>query len=323
MKKLVFFLLLGCLSTANAYGEWIPNWTIFKDTINPNVEAGKCLVKGTIVDYGGSTIGEGIVGTTDFKKQAKVDEEGNFELLLDDTDSSIFFFAHGYSESVLYNYDFKSQHEVTMQFLAYTDDGMIEVEKPVIYCYSNKPIEFDMQLDLRSDLSFSYPQYEENGWHVGLDKDGIQVNGQNYPYLFWEGETDHLTYTASAENTVEGYLIQTDTCITFMETTLSAMGLNATEKTDFITFWGPRLMQKEYALVQFIVDEDYDTEIAGINTSVKPDNQRRVFMKFTGLDVPYTSFELTTPSFSKIDRSGFTIIEWGGAEVPLSLNINP
>ncbi|MCH2233251.1 MAG: hypothetical protein MK078_03275 [Crocinitomicaceae bacterium] len=321
MKKLIFILLLGFLTSAHAYGEWIPNWTIFKDSINLDVPQGKCLVKGYIVDYGGNRISQGIVGTTDFKKQAKVDEEGNFELLLDDTDSSIFFFAHGYSESVLYNYDFKSQHEVSMEFLAYTDMGVIEVEKPVIYCYSDKPISFDLNLELRSELVFSYPNYNEDGWKIDLDQEGIQVNNSTYPYLFWEGETEQLTYSTSNEGKVEGFIIKTDTCITFMENTLSSMGLNTIEKTDFITYWGPRLLTKDYALIQFVLDDEYSNEIAGITTSVQPDNQRRVFMKFTSMDVPYTSFDLTTPSFTQVQRDGFTLIEWGGAEIPLEVKM--
>ena len=95
--------------------------------------------------------------------------------------------------------------------------------------------------------------------------------------------------------------------------------LNSTEKTDFITYWGPILERSEYALVQFIIDDDYNDKIAEMNIDPKPDALRRVYILCSELDNPTIGLELIPQNFESFERKGFTVVEWGGSIIYLDL----
>ena len=93
---------------------------------------------------------------------------------------------------------------------------------------------------------------------------------------------------------ISGQLIKTDTLVDYLEASLTKMGLNQNEQTDFITFWAPQICLNEYVFIQFLIDEDYDEHIAGLDVSPIPDSRRRIFMQFTLLEnefVPFKYFE--------------------------------
>tara|TARA_B110000046_G_C12885589_1_gene352044 strand:+ start:204 stop:695 length:492 start_codon:yes stop_codon:yes gene_type:complete len=138
-------------------------------------------------------------------------------------------------------------------------------------------------------------------------------NGQTYPYLFWEGEIQDLDFN-SKNGEISGYFINTDSTIQFLESTLTALGLNRTEITDFITFWGPRIKVHNFATIQFLVDEEYHNQVASLNVTPKPDSQLWVYLLFQGTDNPTLTRKFTVPELPKFERQGFTVIEWGGSE---------
>ncbi|MFT4601858.1 MAG: hypothetical protein ACI857_002043, partial [Arenicella sp.] len=105
-----------------------------------------------------------------------------------------------------------------------------------------------------------------------------------------------------------------DKVIKFLEASLNGLGFNQTEKTDFITFWAPKMLKSNFVFVQFIWDEDYDKQIATLDVSPKPDASRRVYMYFKGYDA-LPEIETTTQSFEGFERKGFTLFEWGGTEI--------
>lgn len=57
--------------------------------------------------------------------------------------------------------------------------------------------------------------------------------------------------------------------------------------------------------------EDY-TEIARLNITPEPDSVIRVFMTFRGLKEPVEIPEQCLPI---CERTGFTVVEWGGMEL--------
>ena len=142
----------------------------------------------------------------------------------------------------------------------------------------------------------------------------LRVDGKEYPYLFWEAKSDELNYTFS-ENSIDGFMIETDSISSFFEGRLDQIGLNQTEKTDFITYWGPVLSHKKYAFVQFIVDSEYDDKVAQLDISPKPDCSKRVFILCSSLDDPNIGININPQSFEPLVREGFTLIEWGGATI--------
>ena len=65
-------------------------------------------------------------------------------------------------------------------------------EKPVIYLYPEQKTAVSVSLDYAGTLTATYPAYE-NGWHVTAEPDGTLYDeaGNEYSYLFWEGESKH------------------------------------------------------------------------------------------------------------------------------------
>ncbi|MBQ9331205.1 MAG: hypothetical protein IJ221_09560 [Oscillibacter sp.] len=57
---------------------------------------------------------------------------------------------------------------------------------------------------------------------------------------------------------------------------------------------------------------DTYTSHAQLTVSPEPDRVLRVFMAWQGLDAPVT---LPAQELSSLQRTGFTVVEWGGAEV--------
>lgn len=184
-----------------------------------------------------------------------------------------------------------------------------EFDKPVIYLYSDKPIDFSLSIDFKGALNFTYPEYGE-GWTGTIDPDdGISVNGKEYDYLFWEGDSKHLP---SSFDLKTGFVVEGKDVVAFLEEKLDAMGLNSHEQQDFITFWGPQMVKEERCFVHFVTDTSYD-DIAAIQMDPTPDSQFRLFMVWKSV-----SNEFETPTAQDLpsaDRNGLTLIEWGGARL--------
>jgi len=319
MKKLTL-LLMGLVLSLHVFGgEFVPMYQIIKDTVNKGVPVGKCLIYGTIT-YEGTPINSGKVSTVDHKSYGVSDSVGGFSFLMDASETKLYSFQIGYREVVTDLHTFKSGHSVRIEFYLREKHIMFMEEKPVIYMYSPNQLTANVTLDLKGELTFTYPEYKE-GWNVVVNQSGSirdVESGKNYPYLFWEGQIKNLSFTSSF-NAFDGYQINTDSTISFLESKLSGYGLNVKEQTDFITYWAPRINQKEYATVQFLVDEDYGSEIGLLSMKPKPDCMRRVYLLFASSDEAIERFTSLPKKVLPFYRNGFTVIEWGGSEIQLNL----
>lgn len=178
-------------------------------------------------------------------------------------------------------------------------------EKPVIYLYPEKETEVKVQLDYDGALVCTYPEYD-NGWKVVAQPDGTLIDevGKTYSYLFWEGNTD-ATYDFS-----KGFVVKGSETAEFLEEKLPEIGLNAKEANEFIVYWLPRMQENKYNLITFQA-EAY-TDVAKLHITPEPDSILRVFMAYKELEKP---IEIEEPAIAPFERKGFTVIEWGGAEV--------
>ncbi len=180
--------------------------------------------------------------------------------------------------------------------------------KPVIYLYNDSILNANVNLNFIGNLTFSYPQYN-NGWNVTVNTDGtISIDKKNYNYLFWEGETD-----LSSTDMSEGFMVGKNDVISFLEGKLTAMGFNAREQTDFITYWAPQMMNNEKCLVHFMFNNEY-SNYALLTISPKPESILRMFMVWKPITGLY-SVKLHEQHIPAISRKGFTVVEWGGAEM--------
>lgn len=191
-------------------------------------------------------------------------------------------------------------------FVGCNSEPDIEPAKPVIYLYPEEVTDVTVTLDFDGELTYTYPSYEDE-WNVKAYPDGRLVDvheNKEYSYLFWEGKT---TYNWDFD---EGFLVPGYETEEFLTEKLSYLGLMPNEYNEFIVYWVPRMKGNRYNLISFMED-DYE-EIAALTIDPEPDSILRVFMVYKVVDEP---IEVQEQEISTFVRSGFTVIEWGGAEL--------
>lgn len=177
--------------------------------------------------------------------------------------------------------------------------------KPVIYLYPAEETEVTVALDYDGELTCTYPAYD-NGWTVTARPGGTltDASGQTYNYLYWEGVSD-TEYDFS-----QGFCVPGAETAAFLEDALARLGLDRREANEFIVYWLPRMESSAYNLISF--QSGAYTDHAVLTVTPEPDSVVRVFMAWKALKRPVEIPEQSLPAF---DRSGFTVVEWGGAEV--------
>ena len=181
------------------------------------------------------------------------------------------------------------------------------VLKPVIYLYPEENMDISVQLNIKnSQFSTIYPKFnEKNTWNVRAKPNGdILINGRTYPYLFWEADS----YNPQEIN--EGFIVTKENAEQFLEEKLQILGLNEKEKTDFITFWLPKLLSNKLSVCTFQTKKFFEN--FELNVTPKPDSMIRVFLTIKKLDAPINIKEQKLVS---VERKGFTVIEWGGSNL--------
>lgn len=185
------------------------------------------------------------------------------------------------------------------------------IRKPVIYCYPTQAQQISIQVALKGEMTHSYPHYPTTGWSIWATPDGTlkdEKTGQTYPYLFWEGES---TYRYTLD---EGTVIAGKQSAAFLEQQLAHLGLNRREATDFITYWLPELERSPYNLIHFSTTAY--AEQAPLHITPAPETLIRVFMVYQPLGAPIVVAPQTLP---KVERQGYTVVEWGGKQAQQSL----
>ena len=177
--------------------------------------------------------------------------------------------------------------------------------KPVIYLYPEQETTVSVSLDYAGTLIATYPAYE-NGWHVTAEPDGTlyDENGNEYSYLFWEGE-NNTDYDFS-----KGFCVAGADTADFLREKLTEIGLTPREYNEFIVYWLPKMQDNPYNLISF-QSEAY-TDAAKLDIDPTPDSVLRVFMAWKPL---HRAQNIEPQTFTPFARDGFTVVEWGGCEV--------
>lgn len=178
-------------------------------------------------------------------------------------------------------------------------------EKPVIYLYPEKEMEVTVKLDFDGTLTSTYPAYGD-GWTVTAQPDGTLTDesGREYYCLFWEGESN------AAYDFSTGYCVAGEDTAVFLERALAQLGLTDKEANEFIIYWLPRMEGNAYNLISF--QGAAYTDSAELTIDPAPDTVIRVFMAWKGLEQPE---KITPQELTAVEQNGFTVVEWGGAEV--------
>ena len=184
-------------------------------------------------------------------------------------------------------------------------EEMVAEEKPVIYLYPETETRVTVKLDLPGELTCTYPAYD-GGWVVTAAPDGTLTDehGQTYNYLYWEGEG------TEAYDFSKGFCVAGSDTAAFLEDALDRLGLTRREANEFLVYWLPRMQDNPSNLIAF--QQEAYTQSAKLTVSPQPDSVLRVFMACKPLARPVDVPAQTLPGF---ERRGFTLVEWGGAEV--------
>ena len=88
------------------------------------------------------------------------------------------------------------------------------------------------------------------------------------------------------------------------------MGLTEEEMNDFIVYWLPLMEHNKYNLISF--QGDTYTNSAKMTITPTPDSECRIFMAYVPLE---NALEIEPQQLETFERKGFSVVEWGGAEV--------
>lgn len=217
--------------------------------------------------------------------------------------------------------EFVAEHRSKVISLANLPDENLEiilepemmVKKPAIYLYPEKSEQIIIKHTFKGKILNTYPKYKYS-WQVIAQPNGILLNledQRSYRYLFWDGKysffEQHYKYK-------DGFYIKRADYIDFLQEKLLQIGLNQQEINDFIVYWLPALNNYEQCFIHFRINDDIDGSSL-LETIPKADTVLRLFMEFRGIALADNITKLPEQELPTILRQGFTLVEWGGAEI--------
>ena len=317
MRSGVYLLLtifLTVFSNASESHPEFPNYEIVSKTVNNDLKVGRTKMVFYLNDLGANEEPVRLVWSANkWIDTVFVTEPWWIEQVLKSGKYNFKFYVNStYKEIIIPKMTIESgyTYTVNINFKPAKKENM-NVRKPVIYLYPENSLQVNVKVFPKGRMIFTYPEYSAAGWNVLADPDGkLHLKDTELNYLFWESEQGMKTLTTS-----HGFMVEKDSTISFLERTLTQFGLNSREKADFITYWGPEMIRNERNFVQFVFNEDCE-EFADLKISPEPDHVYRIYLLFISADtIILTQDGLPEQNIPTIDRSGFTVIEWGGSEV--------
>ncbi len=336
MKSIFSFIFILIAWSSFAKERDMKESRIFRQVIvNSDVEdltiaKGKCLIKGKVfyevemdpysTDFILASELVQFIYDVDGKKIGSTNALGEFEVLVNESTKYLLFSKEQdkdslYEKIYFENHAFTSQHKMDISVyipLKYSGRNIM-VDKPVIYAYCENPMDFMLKVNPQGIMTFNYPELSpDNTWKMKADESGnlTAANGSIYPYLFWESNQNAYLLRDKKSNSNE--IIAQNDLIPFLEKNLSNLGLNARERTDFITYWAPKLRKFKVIQVQIFIDENCKV-IGELEITPKPDHLRRVYAIFNEVTIISNQFVNRPLDVKPLRRNGFTVIEWGGS----------
>lgn len=180
----------------------------------------------------------------------------------------------------------------------------INCYKPNIYIYPTEEMNVTVKFKNPRFLTEVIPDYS-NIWDVYVKPDGkiYTKEGYVYDYLFYECLTNLNLFERKA-----GFLIASETRKKQFEDILEQYGFTQEEICDFTEFWCDKLEEGKnyimYPQMTELVDNAMEIEV-----TPKPQTCVRIWFVF---EEAKEETEITLPEIQRIERTGYTIIEWGG-----------
>lgn len=177
--------------------------------------------------------------------------------------------------------------------------------EPIVYLYPPAARSVTVALADAVSPSFSTPVHGAS-WKVLARPDGElrdAATGKSYRYLFWEAPSPFV------ESPERGSVVPAAEVEEFLRGALTRLGLNETERGDFIEAWLPEFGGAPYYFISFF-DRKLIDALAPLEVDPAPDSVIRVLMDYRPLDGP---IDVAPQEFGPAPRrEGFTLVEWGG-----------
>ncbi len=205
--------------------------------------------------------------------------------------------------------------------------------KPVIYLYPEETTAVSVNFTTPVQLTTDIPSYKD-GWLVEANPDGSLKDLQpeftqcdqftfskfgseyaqaacetnNYPYLYWSGNVSSSAYPKMEK----GWIVKRSNLNHFFSDKLTAMGLNKQEKFDFMEYWVPELLSKKaaYYRLSFLQTQQLN-QLFPMQVDPQPYTVFRIFLDYTALAAK-PEVDIQPQQLESINRTGFTLVEWGG-----------
>lgn len=298
----------------------VPEYRIVSDTVDPLISI---LEAEYVFDFSNVAV------SLETQIVFSIDDEANLNFDLTEskilrirlnagTHSFAFYLDSEHEEIEILGLEIEEQHRKTllMHFNAVRRPALMK--KPVIYLYPTERTEVTVELDVVGNHLFTYPPIE-NGWTFACDPDGtLTKENRTFPYLFWEAEQEIQPEIISLQ---EGAILPGSEAVNYLEKQLIAFGMTSQERQDFITFWGPQLQTKTNLYIYLVFNEACDA-FASLKISPEPDLVARVYMIWFEVSPSYALDGLQPQTIPAMRRDGFTVLEWGGAEINESQLLN-
>lgn len=303
---LLFFISFA--ASADQREEYVPSCYLLKSETDASLKNGQArytfefngiyaIPKGKSIDY--SIDGDHL--------KVQLDENSMDVLTTAGKHVFQFYYSDQYFEIYTDSLSIGDQIHATYSLNFVSSIEPVMTEKPVIYLYPEKETEVTVKLDINGTDPFFYPSYEDNWQFTAHPNGDLTFEEDTYNYLFWEAAQPVMTPLHTVN---DGFNVEGKGAVAFLEKSLTEMGFTSTEKADFITYWGPRMIQHEHLFLHFVYNEDCD-EYATLDITPKPDHIARVYMIWAPVSGKVNKAE---QSLQRINRNGFTVVEWGGQE---------
>ncbi|MFT5778133.1 MAG: hypothetical protein ACI837_001089 [Crocinitomicaceae bacterium] len=321
MKYLIFFVFVNLIalgSFAESKGPQMAEWWIESNAADSTVPTGKAGITLNVpyinvqahpaILYGYN--GTSFSGTLDENNQVRFElPPGKYTFQFYPQNGSEYYEIQTDSIEVTQNF----MLTLRLNFRSNAPRNNL-VKKPVIYLYPKKKTDVTVQLIPKGKLTFTYPNYQD-GWKFSAEPNGDLSIGENtYNYLFWEAAQTNLEQYIDP---TKGAIIQGSEITSFLEKQLRSFGFNGKERADFITFWAPQIVNQGEIFIHFKVNEECKI-FADLEITPAPDKINRFYMLWGKAPTDFQRNNLKPQNLPSMKRQGFTVLEWGGAEVNIS-----
>jgi hypothetical protein len=313
MKTLliVFSTIIASVSFANESRPNAPDFRITDQKMDSSLTENETRLTFHVNQYSANN-SRIIYAINAIQDTSIIDNNGNFSIKSDAGSKKLeFLLGLNFHEISTDWIEFKAgQHYfIVLNFRSSIENIM--VKKPVIYCYPEEETHIDISLKMTSELTFTYPKYE-NGWSFIANPNGkITHNNQFYNYLFWESNQDFPMNTIDFSR---GEIVESSELLEFLETSLNEFGFNSKEKSDFITYWYPIMKDETNLYIYFMFNEECNI-FAELNVQPTPDVIARFYMLWQPVNELKSWKTPENQKIPRFDRTGFTLLEWGGAKL--------